>query len=45
MTMCNPAHDGAHVTGADNEIAATKICRLLRVAALKESHALLGRAT
>lgn len=25
MTMCNPSHDGAHTTGADNEIAATKI--------------------
>jgi hypothetical protein len=25
MTMCNPSHDGAHMTGADNKIAATKI--------------------
>jgi hypothetical protein len=25
MTMCNPSHDGAHMTGADNQISATKI--------------------
>lgn len=25
MTMCNPSHDGAHMTGADNRIAATKV--------------------
>jgi hypothetical protein len=25
MTMCNPAHNGAHMTGADNTIAAQKM--------------------
>jgi hypothetical protein len=25
MTACNPAHDGAHMTGADNKIAAQKM--------------------
>lgn len=25
MTMCNPSHDGAHMTGADNGITADKI--------------------
>ena len=25
MTMCNPSHDGAHMTGTDNGIAADKI--------------------
>jgi hypothetical protein len=25
MTMCNPSHDGAHMTGTDNGIAAQKI--------------------